>query len=361
MTALRETILSAPDVWLAGGGVIIGVFFGAVLVIANFCVMGAVSDWRLGGDKKRLGAAAIAAATAILGTQALDAAGITDLSKSIYLVPRLNWIGALGGGLIFGAGMVYAGGCPSRLLARAGGGDLRALIALLILAIAAFAMISGVFASLRVALQLGTATDLAALGLKTQSLPDVLAALGLPQPIAQISVTIASAALLFAFAKSAKTFSSSLYTFGGIAAGLLVTAGWALTGMAYDDMAANPINPASLSFVRPASEAIEWVERSSALGLPGFGAATVLGVLAGSLAAARLSKSNRIMGFADTADLKRHIGGALAMGIGGVLALGCSIGQGITGLSSLSVQSILACGAIIVGTMLGLARLEAKL
>ena len=110
----------------------------------------------------------------------------------------------------------------------------------------------------------------------------------------------------------------------------------------------------ALSFVRPVADTTDWLERATALGLPGFGAATVLGALAGSLLAALFSGQLRVQGFAGTGDLVHHIGGAIAMGIGGVLALGCSIGQGLSGLSTLSLQSLLAITSILAGAVLGL-------
>ena len=359
MTAVREALLSNPETALSFGGFVIGFLFGAAINATNYCTLGAVSDWRLAGDKGRLGAVALAAALAIFGAQALDAAGVTDLSNSMYLTPRLNWLGALGGGLLFGIGMVYAGGCPSRTLVRAGGGDLRALVSLLTLALAALATVSGIFADIRVGLLAKLSIDLAPTGVTSQGLTDFLAAAGARGPMARLvaGALVAAPLLLFAFGP-ARLLSAPRNLIGGLAVGALVTLGWALTGLTHDDMSADPLAPLSLSFVRPVADAIDWIERATALGLPGFGAASVFGVLAGSMAAARFRGPIRLSGFADSADLKRHVLGAAAMGAGGVLALGCSIGQGITGLSTLSIQSIIAAAAIIAGAVLGLERLQ---
>ncbi len=359
MIALRDAILTAPDAALCLGGLVIGFCFGWVLNATNYCVMGAVSDWRLGGDKGRLGAAALAAAVAIIGAQGLDAAGVVDLSKTMYLTPRINWLGASGGGLLFGFGMVYAGGCPSRTLVRAGSGDVRGFVSLLTLALAALATVSGILGGLRSTLQSSAAIDLAARGVETQSLAGVIAASGLDPATARLaaSALIVIPLVLFAIGP-ARIFSTPRNVAAALAVGALVTLGWALTGLAADDMAVNPQPPASLSFVRPVADAIDWIERSTALGLPGFGAASVFGVLMGSFAAALASGTLRYAGFADGGDLRRHVAGAAAMGVGGVLALGCSIGQGVTGLSTLSVQSVIAAAAIIGGAVLGLARLQ---
>ena len=362
MTALRDAILAAPDAALSLGGLAIGFVFGLALASTNYCVMGAVSDWRLGGDKGRLGAAALAAVVAILGAQALDVAGITDLSKSIYLTPRLNWLGALGGGLLFGFGMVYAGGCPSRTLVRAGGGDLRALVSLLTIALAALAALSGIFGSARMALSTAASVDFAARGLATQSFSDVIVNLGVDRATARTAAAalIVIPLTVFAFGP-ARLLSTPRNVAAGVSVGLLATLSWALTGLAADDMAANPVAPSSLSFVRPVADAVDWIERSTALGLPGFGAASVFGVLLGSFAYAAITGQLRFSGFADGDDLKRHILGAAAMGIGGILAVGCSIGQGVTGLSTLSIQSMIAAAAILGGAVLALERLKRTL
>jgi uncharacterized protein len=362
MQALRSLIALWPDAAMSMGGVIIGLAFGALLNATNYCVMGAVSDWRVSGSMGRLGAVAVAAATAIVTTQLLAAAGAVDLTKSIYLGPRINWAGAAGGGLLFGMGMVYAGGCPSRALVRAGQGDVRGLIVLAMLAIAAYATISGVLGGVRVTLESASAIDLRGAGIATQGLISIIGKAGLTTPIAAtVAVAVVTLPLLaFAFG-TAGIASQPRCLVSGIGVGFLAAAGWLMTGLAADDLTSNPLQPASLSFVRPVADAIDWIERSTALGFPGFGAASVFGVIAGSFLASLINGGLQLTAFADASDLKRHLAGALAMGIGGVLALGCSIGQGVTGISTLSVQSLIACTAIIAGAVLGLNRLEKRL
>ncbi len=362
LSSLRDAILSHPDVALCLAGLAIGTLFGAVLHATNYCVMGAVTDWRISGDKGRLGAAALAAATAIIGTQLLDAAGVVDLSKSMYLTPRLNWFGAAFGGLLFGAGMVYAGGCPSRGLVRAGGGDMRALVALGTMAIFAFATISGIFASLRAAIDRMTAVDIGQFGLTSQGLGHVLSISGLGSDGGRVAAAALLALPLIVFAvRSGQIASQPRNLLGGLAVGGLAVLGWAMTGLAADDMAVKPMSPQSLSFVRPVGDAIDWIERSTALGLPGFGASSVFGVLFGSFLMSFAARSMAFAGFADGRDLQRHVMGAAAMGCGGVLALGCTIGQGVTGLSTLSLQSMIAAAAIVGGAVIGIERLQRRL
>lgn len=362
MTVFRDTFLNAPDLAMAIGGLLLGVLFGALAEAAGYCAMGAVSDWRLMGDKSRLGAVALAAAVAVIGAQSLDAAGVTDLSKSIYLTPRLTFATAIAGGFIFGLGMAFAGGCPSRLLVRGGGGDIRALATLLVLSLAALATLSGILGTTRVAAENATAIDLQSRGFGTQSLTEFLPFVGGHGTFSRLAgiVLVAGPLIWFAFGP-ARILSSPRYVVAGLGVGAIVSLGWALTGLAYDEMSARPTAIASLSFVKPVADAIDWLERATALGLPGFAATSVAGVIAGSFLSALIARRLNFSGFADRADLGRHFLGAIAMGAGGILAMGCSIGQGVTGLSTLALQSIPTVAAMLAGAVAGLEILKRRI
>lgn len=359
---MRELIASSPAEALALGGLAIGFAFGWLARATNYCLMGAISDWRASGDTSRLGAAALAAATAIIGAQAIDHAGYADLSQSIYLGSRINWFGAGAGGFIFGAGMVYAGGCPSRSLVRAGGGDVRAVVTLIVMSIAAYATLSGVFGPVRLWLDQATGASVARIGARSQAIPDLIAAAGADASAAAVVSILVTAGALLAFAVRAIDAEVRGRQFiAGVGVGALVVAGWALTGASADEMAVAPVTPSSLSFVKPVADAIDWIERSTALGWASFGAASVFGVALGSFVAAAAGRSLRFDGFADGPDLMRHVAGGAAMGAGGVLGLGCTIGQGVTGLSTLSAQSFIAVAAILAGAVFGIGRLQRSL
>ncbi|MEZ5855219.1 MAG: YeeE/YedE thiosulfate transporter family protein [Hyphomicrobiaceae bacterium] len=126
-----------PQLWLTVCGLLIGICFGALVAQTNFCAMGGVSDLVLLGDGRRMGAWLLAGATAVVGTQALAAAGHVTLANAIYVTQHLNWLGHIAGGLAFGIGMVLAGGCVSRNLVRAGRGDVRALVVLAVVSLSA--------------------------------------------------------------------------------------------------------------------------------------------------------------------------------------------------------------------------------
>lgn len=357
MSALREAITENAALFLLLGGLAIGALYGIVARLTGFCTLGGLSDWVNIKDSRRLRAWGLAAGIAILGATILEFGGVTDLSLSIYLAPRLDWAGALLGGTLFGIGMALASGCPSRNLVRAGGGDLRALLTLLVLALFAEMTLGGVFAPARVALAEATMLPSGAAG---QSLADLLSAKSaLGAPIARLAAGLGIGLLLVTLSLLSKPFlSSPRHLLSGLGVGAAVVVAWAITGLAYDEMALVPQRPQSLSFVSPTADAFEWLGRSTAKGLPGFAAALVFGVLAGSALASIATRGFRIMTFADAGDTVRHLLGAALMGTGGIMGLGCSIGQGITGISTLALGSLLATAGIILGALLGLRALE---
>ncbi len=359
MDMLRDAIAQNGPLVLALGGLLIGCLFGAAVFATNFCAMGSLSDIHNFGDWRRFRAWILAGTTALIGAQLLQAGGIVALDKSMYLAAaNINWVGHILGGLIFGFGMVFTGGCPSRNLARAGSGDLRSLLVLVVMGLFAYMAIRGVLAPARAALE--QATSFAS---PSPSLGGILAkTAGLASATGSMVVAalIAAAALVYCFGN--KSFrASAVHVLSGLAIGLIVAAGWALTGLAYDDMATKPVSPISLTYVRPTGDALQWLVLFTADPMPGFGTASVFGALVGAFAAALAMGRFRIATFSDTGDTLRNLAGAALMGLGGVMALGCTIGQGITGVSTLALGSFLSLAAIITGGFWGLRVLERQI
>jgi uncharacterized membrane protein YedE/YeeE len=320
--------------------------------------MGSLSDIYNFKDYRRFRAWLLAAATALVGTQLLAGAGVVPIERSMYLGPALNWVGNIAGGLIFGVGMVFAGGCPSRNLARAGGGDLRSLLTLMVLGITAFMTIGGVLAPARAALEQATNVGLGRA--PSQGLGDLLSAhagLATGWAKAAVAALVAAGALAYCFA-DARFRSSPVHVVSGLVVGLLVVASWGLTGLAYDDMATRPIPPVSLTFIRPVGDTLQWLALYTAAPMPGFGVASVLGALLGAFAAALSMGRFKLATFADAGDTVRNLLGAALMGVGGVMALGCTVGQAITGVSTLALGSLVTFAAIVAGGLLGLRLLE---
>ena len=363
MNAVRDFIQANPSAWLLIGGLMVGIAFGTLVMRTNFCTMGAISDAVTFNDYRRFRAWVLAAATALIGAQMLDAYGIVALSKSSYLNPRLNWFGNIAGGLMFGFGMVFAGGCASRNLVRVGVGDLRSLMTLMVMGLFAYMTIGGILGPARDWIEQATSLPLGRWSLSTQSIGELtgsLAHLGPDRGNALTAAAVAAAMVLYCF-KDASFRTSWNHILSGFGIGLCVVAGWALTGLAFDDLAERPTTPLSLTFVRPTADALEWLQRFTAGMVPGFSVATVFGTVLGSFATATAMGRFKLTTFTGVADTQRALFGAAFMGIGGVLALGCTIGQAITGLSTLAAGSFLTFAAIIVGAVGGLKKLESLL
>ena len=354
---LRQIAADNAQLVLGIGGLLIGFVFGAVVYRTNYCAMGSLSDIHNFNDYRRFRAWVLAAATALLGTQLLHMTGVVALDKSMYLASSFNWLGYVGGGFIFGVGMVFAGGCPSRNLARAGGGDLRSLLTLIVLGVIAYMTIAGLIAPVRAALENTTAFSFGSLG---QGVSDLVSALtGLSRGSVRIALTvlISAAAIAYCFL-DARFRNSPVHVVSGVAVGLTVVVGWTVTGLAYDDMASRPVAPISLTYIRPMGDTLQWLALFTATPAPGFGVATVFGALLGAFAAAMAMGRFRLATFSDTDDTVRNLLGAAMMGVGGVMALGCTVGQAITGVSTLALGSFFTFGAIVAGGFYGLKLLE---
>jgi uncharacterized protein len=311
-----------------------------------------MGDW----NRMRMWLLAIAVATA--GASALQLAGLIDLSKTIYTPLRLTWLSHIVGGLLFGVGMTLASGCGSKTLIRMGSGNLKSLVVAIVLAITAYMTLKGILAVFRVA----ALDSVGALLTRPQDLPSLLAPLlGVDKrsALAAIGSLVSAGLLVFVFrAREFRTFDNVL---GGAVAGLVVVGCWYLSGhvghLAEDPatleekfLATNSGRMESFSFVAPYAYFLEllmlWSDKSRVVTL---GIAAVLGMFSGSLAWSLATRSFRLESFRDPEDLINHLVGAVLMGFGGVVALGCTIGQGISGVSTLALGSFLALFSIVAG------------
>ncbi len=334
---------------------LVGMVFGAVTSKTNFCTMGAVSDWINIGSKDRLRAWFLAIGIAILVSQTMHATGVININDAFYLTPNFGWLGYLLGGFVFGIGMTLASGCGQRTLARVGSGNLKSLVVLLILGLTAYMTMRGLLALLRVNVIEVSNINLAQSGIVDQGMGTLLAAATGLENIARVDLVLAillgGGLVVFAFAS--KTFRGSFNNvLAGITIGLLIPAGWYITGVVgFDDF--EPMRFESLTFIGPTGESLMYLMTFTGSAI-NFGIAAVFGVMLGSFFYAILSGRFHVETFTDHADMVRHIVGAVLMGFGGVLALGCTIGQGITGMSTLATGSLMALISIIFGCALTL-------
>jgi uncharacterized protein len=330
------------------GGLTIGLLFGGVAQATAFCSSGAILDVIRSGDGNRLRAWLLAMAVALLSTQLLLGFEVVDVRKAVYLTTPLNLAGPLLGGLMFGIGMMLAQGCAARNLVRLGGGNLRALVVVLVFSVAAYATMRGILGPGRLALEHLTRVDFGFAGI-----PEIVAgSLGMDAERTRWITALGAAGGLAALCLASAAFRSSARNIvAGSVIGLLVTAGWYLTGaFARDEF--NPTPPASLTFVAPLGDSLQYVMIFTGVSV-NFGIAVVGGVVIGAFAVALTRGRFHIEGFADQRDFFRQLIGATLMGMGGVLAMGCTVGQGLTGLSTLSLGSVLATLAIGAGGFIG--------
>ncbi len=351
----EPALIAKTVVW---GAFALGLVFGFVGNKTHCCTMGAVSDIVSMGDWNRMRMWLLAMAVAILGAAGLQGAGLIDISKTIYATPNLMWLSNLIGGFLFGAGMTLASGCGGKTLIRVGTGNLKSLVVLIVAAIAAYMTLRGVFGVFRV-----WAIDPVALKLPVnQDLPSLAAkAFGSARGLmlAVLSLGVAGALLAFVFMK--REFLSFDNVLGGAVTGLVIIGSWYLSGhLGYlpEDpntleekfYATNSGRMESLSFVAPQAYLLEllmfWSDTSRVVT---FGIATALGTIVGSLAWALWSRTFRLESFRDAEDLINHLVGGTLMGFGGILGLGCTIGQGLSGISTLALGSIFTLLSIIAG------------
>jgi uncharacterized membrane protein YedE/YeeE len=329
-------------------GFMIGLIYGAVGLVSGFCMMSSLRGWWAEGDGRLVRTYALAMGVAVAATQLLAAAGLVDIGKSIYLQASFSAPLMLFGGLLFGYGMVMSNGCGSRALVLLGRGNLRSFVVVIVLGIVAMMTLKGLIAPARIALVQVSQTTA-----RVNSVPLLLSGLGLSEISARmLAASIISAALiLFAFA-SAPFRQSPGQVIAGLVVGLLVAAGWFASGyLGADDF--NPTPVVSLTFIAPIADSLQYVMLSTGSTL-NFGIATVGGVFVGSLITALATGRFHWEGYQSPRHMLRSAGGAALMGAGGVMAFGCSVGQGLTGFSTLALASLVAVAGIMAGTALGL-------
>ena len=333
---------------VALGAFVAGLVFGAIVQRTHFCTMGAIADLTLFGDGRRMRAWLLAIAVALLGTQLLASIDLIDLSNTFYRASDILWLGAVIGGLMFGFGMTLTGGCTSRNLVRLGAGNLKSLVVLMVMGVTAYMTMNGLFALARVRLE-----DMSSIASVDQGIAPLVGLGGSAALVLAILIAAAIAAFCF---KDKKFRASGKDVTAGLVLGALIPIGWLISAtLGTDDFEPEPL--VSFAFVAPVARGLIYLMTYPAAPIS-FGIAAVGGVLFGGFFAARLAGDFRLEGFSGLNDLTRHLFGAVLMGMGGVLGFGCTIGQGMTGLSTLALGSFLTTLAIMAGGVLGVRYLE---
>ena len=344
-------------------GFFLSCLFGFIAQRTHFCTMGAVSDIVNMGDWTRMRQWGLAIGVGMLGLALLAFAGQVDLTKTLYASSRWLWLSAIVGGLMFGFGMVLASGCGSKTLVRIGSGSLKSVVVFLVMGITSFATLKGITAVVRVVTVDRVAVDMpggASLGALVAGL------LSLDLAVANLIVALLVGGALISWAFSHPDFRVGINALAGLGiGGVLVAMWWVSAHLGY--VAEHPETlqevflrtssgkSEALSFVAPIAHTLDWLmffsDKSKVLTL---GVVAVIGVIAGSCVSALAGRSFRWEGFGGTEDVANHLVGASLMGIGGVTAMGCTVGQGLSGISTLSLTSFIAVAAIIGGAVAAL-------
>ena len=353
-------LLVAQVLWAA---FLLAVLFGAIAQRTHFCTMGAVADIVNMGDWTRMRMWLMAIGVAMIGFNAMVAMGWVQAGQSVYAGARLIWLSNALGGLLFGFGMVLASGCGSKTLVRIGGGSLKSVVVFFVLAVASYATLRGITAVARVA-----TVDTVAFTLPTgQDLPSLLAAAtGASRGTLALVLGSVIGLGFIAFALFKPEGRSANAVLAGVGLGAVIVAVWWVSGrlghvaehpVTLEDvfLATNTQRMESLTFVAPMAYTMDWLilfsDKSKVLTI---GIVSTFGVVVGSAAVAVFNRSFRWEGFGGTEDTANHVVGAVLMGVGGVTAMGCTVGQGLSGVSTLALGSFIALAGIVSGAVLAL-------
>lgn len=338
--------MTAEGLWLQGGGLVIGLIFGIIVQRQRFCMVAAVGNFVLLRDWRHIHAFLAAWAVAIAGTQWLEASGLVPVAESTYRGAQLDWAGAVLGGLMFGFGATLAGGCAARTLVRAAEGSFGAWIALLVFAVTAAVTQFGALAGVR--------EHLANLSAISLSAGDSSLAVLFHIPPGVAGIVVAVLCLVWLVIVGRGTHDRRLII-GGAAIGALVVLAWWVTGnLARDEFTRIP--PSALNISGPLARIAHILVTGSSSGI-GFGIPFVLGTVVGATFSSFLAGTLRWQ-IPEARYIPNYLAGGAMMGVGAILAGGCNIGQGLSGVSTLAMGSLAAAGAIFTGAILGVKWLE---
>ena len=346
---------------------VVAAIMGAVANKTNFCTMGAVSDWINTGDTGRMRAWVFAMAVALIGVLGLEAASTVNLYAETfppYRTANFAWLRYILGGLMFGIGMTLGSGCGNKTMVRVGSGNLKSLTVLVVASIAAYFMLWSAFYEMAFLPWIGPTTiNLAHYGVPNQELSTLLASMFGMHSVAWFHLLVGAIVtvgmLAFVF-KSADFRGNRDNILGGGVVGLAIVAGWWITGgpwgqrwkefaqMAID--VPSRVQVQSYTFVSPMGDSARYLLDPANLALVNFGVIALAGVIIGSFIYAVATRSFRIEWFSSGKDFVSHAAGGALMGVGGVLSMGCTVGQAITGISTLAIGSILTFLAIVIGS-----------
>ncbi len=349
-------------------GFVIAVILGVIVRKTNFCTMGSVSDWVNFGDTGRLRAWIFAFTVAMAGVLIMEGLGTVSLDGTMppYRTSNFAWLRYLLGGVMFGIGMTLSSGCVNKTLIRIGGGSLKSVVVFVAGGIMAYLMTKTNFYYYAFSIWMSpTNIELARLGVDNQTVTAIIArVLGVnDNGIFHWAAGGLLVSGLFIFIFKSKGFRNNFdNVLGGLSVGLLVLAAWYITGGSLGQAAVEEadfmtfpppgVGVMSLTFVNPMGETLYYITHPLQFRLITFGVAILTGVIVGSFLYAIVTRRFHVEWFTSLPDFLRHVVGGVLLGTGGVLAMGCTIGQGVTGVSTMALGSFIAVGSFIFGAAL---------
>ena len=334
---LIETYGNGPVLAAVGGCV--GIVFGAAGQHSRFCLRAAtveVAEGRLG---PRLSIWLIAFSAAVLSVQILIAIDMLDVSESRQLATTGSMSGAIIGGLMFGAGMIFARGCASRLLVLSATGNLRAIVTGLVLTLVAQSALRCALSPMR--------ESLASLWIVPGGAArNLLAQLGVNSGVVAF---VAAIAFLGALIHARRNAVQKSHVAGALGVGVAIALGWLGTYMvamnSFDVVAIS-----SVTFTGPSTDTLMGLVNSTQLPL-GFGVGLVPGVFVGAGTMALLTGEAQIQRFGPDTPMEVYLFGAGLMGFGSMLAGGCAVGAGMSGGAIFALTAWVAVGCMWLGAM----------
>jgi len=335
---MDETILAA----------LLGLCSGCVLGLAarlgQFCTFGAIESAYMGKDQRRVRLWGIVLGVAILAIYSLDALDQLDISSTPYHLLKWNPIASIIGGLFFGYGMGLAGNCGFGALARVGGGDLRSLVAVIVMAISSYFILSGPLASLRVSIFPTIPAN------NTQDFANLIHnILGL-QPVI-VAITISLGLIIWALHFKPLRHEYTMLIWGALAGLAVAAAFWGTSYLNIESF--DEISVQGHTFTVPLGSTLLFMMTASSGGL-GFPVGSVFGVVFGAFIGSKIKGHFRWEACDDARELGRQTLGAILMGFGSVIAIGCSIGQGVSAFSTLAFSGPVTLFAIVTGCIISI-------
>lgn len=344
---------------------LVSVTLGVIMHRTHFCTMGAVSDAVLMGSFTRMRQWALALAVSMLGFGCLSYAGFISPLQSVYASPSVLWLSTMLGGVMFGWGMVWASGCGAKTLVRVGTGNLKSLIVLVFMGFSALVTLKGLLAVPRVYF-FDTFVWTPSAGVFVGQWVSHWFDVSLPLGVLLASGLAASGLLYWTFRDRDFVDIHNIST--GLSVGAVICAVWVISGVLGHGLehpetleefflATNSRKMEALSLTAPVAMSFDALMYfSDGTKRLTFGMVSVAGLIFGAFLSAFMAGGLRWESFSNRTDLVRHIWGGILMGVGAVMAMGCSLGQGLSGMSTFNLTSLFALAAMLLGAYLAVMR-----